>query len=78
MVMGGGTNRTGSGKYSAKKTCGQCGQRIEKFLTQVSLFFFLVVVFCFILLFFPVNREEADNVLNLKEAEWKIKNSGEF
>lgn len=60
--------RTGSGKYSAKKkTCGQCGQRIEKFLTQVFLSFF-----------FSVNWEERDNVLNLKEAEWKMKISGEF
>lgn len=61
-----------------KKLVGSVDRELRNFSLKFLCFFFLVVVFCFILLFFPVNREEADNVLNLKEAEWKIKNSGEF
>lgn len=62
-----------------KKLVGSVDRELRNFsLKFLCFFFFLLLFFVLFCFFFPVNREEADNVLNLKEAEWKIKNSGEF
>ena len=46
------------------KICGQCGQRIEKFLPHVAVS--------------PVNWEQADDVLKLRALTWKMKIRSQF